>query len=127
MRLIKAVLDLFNSGDGTGNFTGVTRYASLGERMVLAAKPSRTVREFWDRLLAEMRWPIPPRYRDAELLALIERQDTDADTLRALATNAASVVMIARALHAEGRAELRRLRAAEGLEDDATPEGGPLF
>lgn len=96
--LLKLALDSYNSTDGSGLFRGVARYDVLEGRARLAAHQARTVREWWSILLRRLLWPPPARRFDEPLLTLLSDGD-DAATLRALASQSASLVMVARYWH----------------------------
>ena len=98
MRLIQLSLDCFNSVDGTGLFTGTTRYPALAGRVELCAVQARNIPEFWAALLRKMRWPVPPRQYDSRIAELFLADDQP-QVLRCLATESVSIVTIARMLH----------------------------
>ena len=98
MRIIHTSLDCFNSRDGTGLFSGTERYPILAARVELCAVQARNVPEFWALLLRKMQWPVPPRKYDQRIADLFVIED-QAQVLRCLATEAASIVTIARMVH----------------------------
>lgn len=100
MRLVKTTIDCFNSRDGIGLFSGPGRYATLEGRLVMAATQGRTLFEFWGVLLRKMLWPTPPKRMDEEVLSLLSGAE-DRLVLKAIASETASVVMLARLWHDE--------------------------
>ena len=105
VRLIQLSLDCFNSVDGTGLFTGMTRYPVLAGRVELCAVQARNIPEFWAALLRKMRWPVPPRQYDSRIAELFQADDQP-QVLRCLATEAVSIVTIARMLHSAQKPKL---------------------
>ena len=126
VRLIKSALDFYNAYDGTGLFSGPGRYAVLEGRVRIAAVQSRTLFEFWSRLLTKMQWPTPPKRADGVILPLLKHGD-ETGVLRVLAEEAPSIVMLARAWHDEDKAA--RKAAKEAWEEEAVEaeEKGVLF
>lgn len=97
VRIIQTALDLYNTRDGVGFFTGPARYAVLEDRVRLVALQSQTLFEFWSRLAQRMGWPVPSKGSSESVLPLLSGDDRA--VLRALYSETASVVMLARALH----------------------------
>ena len=116
VKLVKLSLDFYNAYDGTGLFTGPGRYAALEGRVRIAAAQSRTLFEFWSRLLTKMQWPTPPKKADAVILPTLRHKD-ELGVLRVLAEEAPSIVMLARAWHDEDKAA--RKAAMEAWEEEA--------
>lgn len=105
--LLEAALDIYNTYDGTGLFSGMDRYARLTKRVEISAIKSLTIHHFWADLCRSMCWPIHYQKYDAYLLELFEAPNS-VQILRAFATEAVSLVMIARSLHAKTRAQRKR-------------------
>ena len=76
----------------------MTRYPVLAGRVELCAVQARNIPEFWAALLRKMRWPVPPRQYDSRIADLFQADDQP-QVLRCLATEAVSIVTIARMLH----------------------------
>ena len=123
MNLIKASLDFYNAYDGTGLFTGPGRYAVLEGRVRIAAVQSRTLFEFWSRLLTKMQWPTPPKKADEVILPMLNHED-ELGVLRVLAEETPSIVMLARAWHDEDKAARKAAKAAwdEEIQDGEKKE-----
>jgi len=117
VKLIKLSLDCFNSVDGTGLFTGTTRYPVLAGRVELCAVQSRNIPEFWAALLRKMRWPVPPTKFDSQIAGFF-RADQQGDVLRCLATEAVSIVTIARMIHSAEKPKRSALQTTESNYDD---------
>lgn len=96
--LVGMMIKMHGGKDGDGAFQGVGRYGVLTSAVRLCAEQSRSVQGFWDRMARRMRWTIGQQRYDDAILALISPDESDAETLRALADRAQSVVMIARSL-----------------------------
>ena len=125
VKLVKVSLDCFNSRDGTGLFAGVERYAQLGARAsICAVQAGNSLTRFWGLLLAKMQWPTPPKRADAEIIEAIGCGG-DAAALAAIATETASIIMLARALHDEDKQQRRdyhaALREEQNLPGDMPP------
>jgi uncharacterized protein involved in outer membrane biogenesis len=103
-------LDCFNSADGTGLFTSVERYNVLAGRVEISAVQADSLPRFWALLLRRMQWPVPPKYADDRILAAISAPNAR-DVLRALATETASIITLARMWHDQDKAARKALRA----------------
>lgn len=112
IRLLRIVLNAYNTQDGVGLFAGISRYSTLTERLKLVATQSRDLPSFWSNLLRKMQWPIPPKRLDSELLTVLHEADPLA-VLRVLAMETAYCVMLARHLH-DGDKKVRKA----GLYED---------
>lgn len=122
--LIKLGLDCFNSASGTGLFAGVERYNALAGRVEISAVQADSLPRFWALLLKRMRWPVPPKAADERILTAISAPDGHA-VLRALATETASIITLARMAHDQDKAARKALREAsrnngnsDGFADD---------
>lgn len=110
--------------DGTGLFTGVSRYNVLAQRGMLAAVQSRDVHGFWACLLRKMQWPLPPKRMDQEVVKALMVDEPD-KVLRSLGTETVSLITLARMLHDEDKARRREFFKelyAEQQEETAEPE-----
>ena len=121
INLVHLSLDCFNSADGTGFFTGVDRYAALAGRVEICAVQADSLPRFWALLLKRMRWPVPPKAADARVLAAIAAPD-GRDVLRALATETASIITLARMVHDQDKAARRAIQAADRIEAQAAAD-----
>ncbi len=126
-RLLKAILDSFNRRSGLGLMKGPERYAVLEGRISLAANASRSLFEFWSILSKKMLWPIPPMRVDALILPLVAGLDPEHDrrVVNALRRETQSLVMLARAWHAEERAARRKSEDELEAEWEAVLAGSP--
>ncbi|MDD5181495.1 MAG: hypothetical protein PHT15_09585, partial [Gallionellaceae bacterium] len=120
INMIRLSLDCFNSADGTGMFTGVERYNVLAGRVEISAVQADSLPRFWALLLRRMQWPVPPKYADDRILAAISAPDAR-DVLRALATETASIITLARMWHDQDKAARKALRAY-----NISPETGEI-
>lgn len=124
MGLLKTAIGCFNSRDGMGLFSGPARYNVLEERASLCAVQARSLTEFWGILCRKMLWPTPPKRADEEVLShLALPPDEGLEVLRAMATQPASVVMIARYLNDQDKAPRRELEAEWKAVEEAAKEG----
>jgi len=117
INMIKLSLDCFNSADGTGMFTGVARYNVLSGRVEICAVQADSLPRFWALLLRRMQWPVPPKSADSNILNAIAAPDAR-DVLRALATETASIITLARMLHDKDKAARKVIPDAFYLEED---------
>lgn len=109
--LVHLSLDCFNSVDGTGLFSGAERYGVLAGRIEISAVQADSLPKFWALLLRRMQWPVPPKLADGRILSAISAPDGRA-VLRALATETASIITLARMAHDQGKAARKALRSA---------------
>lgn len=114
INLIKLSLDCFNSADGTGMFSGVTRYNVLAGRLEICAVQADSLPKFWALLLNKMRWPIPPKSADKRIFDAISA-DNHNGILRCIATETPSLITLARMLHDADKAARKQIHA--DLED----------
>lgn len=121
IEITKLSLDCFNSADGTGLFSGVGRYAALAGRIEICAVQADTLPRFWALLLKRMQWPVPPKAADDRIVSAISAPD-GRDVLRALATETASIITLARMAHDRDKQARREIRAE--LRDDLNDELG---
>lgn len=91
-------------------FAGVERYNVLAGRVEISAVQADSLPRFWALLLKRMQWPVPTKAADARILAAISAPN-DRDVLRALATETASVITLARMWHDQDKAARKALRA----------------
>jgi hypothetical protein len=118
VNLIKLFIKVYNSKDGTGLFSGMARYQFLEERMKVAAIQSQTLLDFWSNLRQKLACPIASKSTDAELLEVWLLASTEQhETLHALATRAAELILIARSL----------LEHAKVTSDDSSLSPTPVF
>lgn len=106
INLVRLSLNCFNSADGIGMFTGVTRYNVLAGRLEICAVQADSLPKFWSLLLNKMRWPMPPKSADKQILQAINVPDGNG-VLRVIATETASIITLARMLHDEDKAAKR--------------------
>lgn len=113
VNLFRLLIRTYGHGEGTGLFSGVTRYHALEERAKIAAIQSRGLFEFVSRLQRSMLWPSPPKKLDAEFIASI--QGDHIGVLNAIANHAPMVIMLAR------HCETKRKAKENELYDDELP------
>ncbi|MBE0511182.1 MAG: hypothetical protein IBX49_10715 [Gammaproteobacteria bacterium] len=76
----------------------------------MAATQNRDLHGFWSTLLNKMRWPQPTKVSTPAIIKSLQVDDAT-KTLRSLATEAKSAVMIARMLHDEDKDTRKKLQA----------------
>jgi hypothetical protein len=101
-------------------FTGIERYNVLAGRIEISAVQADSLPRFWALLLRRMQWPVPPKAADARILAAISAPD-GRDVLRALATETASIITLARMWHDQDKAARKALH-----NDRIDPETGEI-
>lgn len=102
----------------------MARYHALEGRLTVVATQSRSLFEFWGILLRKMMWPTPPKRMDSEVIELIKKSPDDRLVLKAIASQTASVVMLARYWHDETKAERRELEKEWREIEEAAKEAG---
>lgn len=102
-------------------FSGVERYNVLAGRVEISAVQADSLPRFWALLLKRMQWPVPPKAADARILAAISAPD-GRDVLRALATETASVITLARMWHDQDKQARRAIREADRIEEQAAAD-----
>lgn len=101
-------------------FTGVERYNVLAGRVEISAVQADSLPRFWALLLRRMQWSVPPKSADQRILSAIAAPDAR-DVLRALATETASIITLARMWHDQDKAARKALRT-----DHIDPETGEI-
>ena len=123
INIIKLCLDCFNSADGMGLFSGVTRYNVLLSRLEICAVQADNLPKFWAILLKKMQWPMPPKGADSKIIDAVSVPNPD-KVLRCIATETPSLITLARTLHDMDKETRRRLATEEREEFEA--EAGNL-
>ena len=104
--IIQTFIDTYNSKEGTGLFSGVARYQYLEDRTKIAAVQSRTLLDFWSNLRQKLACPIPNKGDDAEIIKMwLLPANEQHETINNLATRAAEIIMIARNLADQDKAD----------------------
>lgn len=91
-------LTCYNSYEGYGEFSGPGRYESLAFGVSLAAAQTNTMTEFWAALARRMRWPVPSRNVNPQLIKILE-DPNGSEAVRVLRQQARSIIEIAYAMH----------------------------
>ena len=102
-------------------FTGVGRYNALAGRVEISAVQADSLPRFWALLLRRMQWPVPPKAADHRVLAAISAPD-GRDVLRALATETASIITLARMWHDQDKQGRRAIQEADRIEAQAAAD-----
>jgi len=108
VEVIKTFIDVYNSHDGTGLFSGLARYNMLEQRSVIAAIRAQSIMQFWSILRQKLKCPIPPKKADKIVSNLWAMPDQN-KVLRALHEQTAECIMIARMLHDVDKSERKQL------------------
>jgi len=96
-------------------FSGVERYNVLAGRVEISAVQADSLPRFWALLLKRMQWPVPPKAADTRILGAISAPD-GRDVLRALATETASIITLARMAHDQDKQARRAIQEADRIE-----------
>ncbi len=123
IEITKLALDCFNCAEGTGLFTGASRYDVLAGRIEICAVQANSLPRYWALLLRRMQWTVPPKSADSRILSAISGDDA-AGVLLALATETPSIVTLARMAHDADKAARKALRQSN--DDPFGPEAGNL-
>jgi hypothetical protein len=115
--IVKLSLDCFNSADGAGLFSGVERYQALAGRVEICAAQADSLPRFWALLLKRMQWSVPPKAEDQRILDAIAAPD-GRDVLRALTTETASIITLARMWHDQDK-QARKAARAEAFAEES--------
>lgn len=100
IKLVSMFLKVFNSYDGSGIFTGVSRYTTLSNRLVIAASQSKSLFSFWGNLCRLLSVGVNPTKYDDEVAQLFSYENP-MGALGTIRKKYASVIVIARMLHNE--------------------------
>jgi hypothetical protein len=120
--IMQTFIDTYNSKDGTGLFSGVARYQYLEDRTKIAAVQSRTLMEFWSNLRQKLACPIPNKGEDVGITKMWVLSANDQhESINALATRAAEIIMIARSLADLDKAD--RIDAKEDAKSERKLRG----
>lgn len=121
--LVKVFVDMYNSPDGAGLFSGMQRYERLESRIRNAAVRATTLRHWWNRLADEMQVRLHGGDDDRFLLSCFALSPgTQESVLRALAAEHRSVVSLARAWHGAVKQQSAAYAAKTGTEQGAASE-----
>jgi hypothetical protein len=114
--LVRMAIDIYNSMEGTGLFSGVERYALLESRLRSAAVRSHTLRGLWAHLTRDLRLPVHGGDYDLSIGAFFALPDaTQRAVIAAIIDQYRSIVTIARVWHAQGKLQFDQYAAAAGL------------
>lgn len=86
----------------------------------MCAVQARSLTQFWGILLRKMMWPTPPKRMDEEVISQLQPLSVQEGlaVLRVIATQTASVVMLARYWHDQTKADRRALEEEwEAIEE----------
>lgn len=115
--LVKAFLDCYNSGEGSGLFEGVGRYERLETRLRAAAVRSASLRALWGLLCHDLQVSVSGSVDDLKLLRLMAYSGALAEgALRACQKDYRQAVMLARLWHTEGKLASEQYARAAGKE-----------
>lgn len=107
--LVRLFIDLYNSTDGEGLFSGLERYRFLETRLHTAAVVSPTLRSLWNRLCDGLQVGIHGSAHDAVLFGLLSQPPGMQQlVLRTLADEYRSVVALARLWHTTAKLQDER-------------------
>lgn len=102
--LIRLLLDVYNSQDGVGVFSGIDRYEKLESRIRSAATRSFSLRGFWSKLCHDLRLPVHGGDYDSRLLEFYTLpRGLQQDILALMVRDYRSVTTLARAWHSTAK------------------------
>ncbi len=115
--LVRQFIDIYNSQDGEGLFSGPERYRYLETRLRQAAVVSPTLRALWNRLCVSLQVGIHGGAEDAALFGLLGLPaGLQQLVLRALSDEYRSVVALARLWHTTAKLQNETYAAKIGAE-----------
>jgi len=111
VRYYQFILDCYNSKDGTGLFTGMTRYTVLQERVILAATESQNLHDFWCNVTRIMKFYAVPKAADERLsnFWLLET-NLQREIIDVFINHTAMVNVLARQLHTDNKEERKLMQ-----------------
>lgn len=113
--IIRLFLDMYNSHDGEGVFSGMERYSRLEARARQAAIMSPNLIKYWNRLCDSLQVPIHAGDNDALLLSLFALPiGTQQLILRSISMDYRSAVALARLWHTLRKQQNDTYAAATG-------------
>lgn len=114
---VRLFLDVYNSGEGTGQFSGMTRYEMLDRRIDVGAATASSLHGLWANLLDKLSLPVSPARHDEVLGLFFSLPPTvQYQVLIALASNHASLVAVARLWHTANKGQSEEYAKASGRE-----------
>lgn len=120
--LTRIFLDLYNSNDGEGLFSGMERYARLEARLRQSAVRSQTLRGLWNRLCDAMQVSVHGGEHDEALWRVFALPAGFGSlVLRTLTTDYRSIVALARLWHTT-----EKRRNPDYAAKSGQPVAGPL-
>lgn len=94
----KTFIEIYNSMDGTGLFSGVGRYQMLESRLRYAAIRSNSLRKMWATVCTDLQFPLHPLAHDEIVLAFYALPPiTQQSAIAAIVSQYRAIVAIARA------------------------------
>lgn len=125
--LTRLFIDLYGRGDGTGLFSGTTRYSLLETRLRASAVRASSLRGLWNRLVDSLQCPVAPAGGDEALLRLFALpRAVQVATLGCITSEYRAVVMLARLWSGEHKAQDARYAEAAGRESSGPLRPFPL-
>ncbi len=113
--LVRLFLDIYNSGEGTGLFSGMARYERLETRARQAAISSPTLRAWWDKLCETLQVGIHPGECDRAVFLLLSQPAGFLQrVLRGLTEHYRSIVSVARLWHSTAKTQNAQYALAIG-------------
>lgn len=120
--LVRAFLDMYNRGEGTGVFSGMERYRRLEARARQAAIAAHSLPAWWDKLVSALQVPIHGGNDDAALLRMLSvPAGLQRLALQALAEHYRSICSIARLWHTANKALDPEYAAKAGVPQSQPP------
>jgi hypothetical protein len=126
--LICFLIDVYNSLDGTGLFSGMDRYRMLESRARTAAVKSSNLRSFWANLTGGLQLPVHGGKEDEKLsLFLSLPADIQFAVVNEIATNHRTIITVARIWHNQTKLQDEEYAKKAALLFDHEPLQIPSF
>jgi hypothetical protein len=121
--LIRLLIDLYNSAEGTGLFSGMNRYDLLESRARSAAVKSSNLRSFWANLTRSLQLPIQSGKQDEILTGFFALPvAVQFAIVNQVATEYRTIITVARVWHAQAKLKNESYALALSVLPDETAE-----
>src|SRR5574340_928533 len=119
--LIRLLIDIYNSKDGVGLFSGMDRYAMLESRAHTAAVKSSGLRSFWSNITRDLQLPIQFVKQDEDITLFFALPPAvQFAIVNQIATEYRTIVTVARVWHSQIKLHDEPFAQALAIEADTT-------
>lgn len=122
---IRLIMDIYNSMDGVGIFSGLDRYEKLEDRVKIAAIRSFSLHGFWSRACDSLQLPIQSKMEDDDLLAFFALPSgLQQNVLSTIIKEHRAIVTLARVWHSQVRKSEQEIKKTK--KEDIPCESIPM-